>query len=209
MRLSPLVTSYLCCYKDKLTSDCKRFFISCTVLILIYKSMHIYHGFLGTPVRGWGLLYYFLSLQPRRTMTLVDSYVKRKRMDYFANTASIVFTLEASWVWHLFSSDLLPWKLLWKENLKGLNSLTSVPCWRWGWCRNPGTALCPQGVQGDPSIPGALGSIELASLLPSLIRRRSKPDSGHESIRSVPVKSLMKYLCHLSGCQLSTNCSWI
>lgn len=47
---------------------------------------------------------------------------------------------------------------------------------------------------------------ELALVLSSLIRWRSRPASGHKSIDSVPVISLMKYLHRGSGCQFSKSC---
>ena len=47
---------------------------------------------------------------------------------------------------------------------------------------------------------------ELALVLSSLIRWHSRPASGHKSIDSVPVISLMKYLHRGSGCQFSKSC---
>lgn len=130
-----------------------KVFFSCTVLL--YKFMCTQHYFFDTHVRKWGLLYYFLILKSRRTITLVDIYIKSKRTDYFEYTASIVFSLEASWVQHSLLSKRLCWKLILTENWKVPNGLKTVPAWADADTKTLGENWCFQEVPDNLSVLGA------------------------------------------------------
>lgn len=123
-------------------------------------------------------------------------YITRKGTGYFEFTAPVVTPITYAVLKAVFEGELEGPHWFEIRVLQGLMPVLA-----------PQKELVLPDIPSDLPVPGAVLQIELTLVLPSLIRWHGSPASGHKSIPSVPLMSLMKYFRHLSEREFSKSCS--
>lgn len=102
---------------------------------VLYKSMHVQHGFLDTYAKKWGLLYYFLSLKTRKTMTGRYICLKKSHRLFWIHCFHCFFFGSFLGMTFILINHIVL-KAASEGEQKSLNGLTSVSWLGWCWCFN-------------------------------------------------------------------------